>query len=497
MLYSTTIPTRITALKGDLYQYSNYYMRGLCLNVAFAAIHYKLVSHQTEAAPEGTWEDFTQESSMHGIRFMKRDVSIIRRIIWVMLILGSITYFSFAAHGFLDALIKRSVKTSLKVKTSRNLTFPVVTICSNNLLRSSILQDKELLYNEEEIETFKILLGDMYVFANAHPERSSYSYNWSSEFLTRVTNENASMVIQKFYDYAPPLEKMLVRCMCFQFNQKGDYISYSAGSSRGLRFTLNSMVDEYFIGPHAVSEGFAVALHGVNQQPLLSHLSYKCATGFQTEIMVTKQMISRVPPPADDGQSNCFDTKKVPNPLLLYPEYSISGCIVECKVWHILSRCQCQYFLQPRVEGERLCNIKELLLCAIPALIEFEVEPHVLSACKCNSTCEGEAYAVSLSSTKFPSDHYLQNLLPLGAKTDYIVRNYAAINIYYSQLSYESLEEKIAYTGNDAISNLGGTLGVCLGASLLTILEFLEFTLLKLITKATKVLKRRVNPMER
>jgi len=37
------------------------------------------VSHQTEAAPEGTWEDFTQESSMHGIRFMKRDVSIIRR----------------------------------------------------------------------------------------------------------------------------------------------------------------------------------------------------------------------------------------------------------------------------------------------------------------------------------------------------------------------------------------------------------------------------------
>jgi len=48
MLYSTTIPTRITALKGDLYQYSNYYMRGLCLNVAFAAIHYKLVKRPTE-----------------------------------------------------------------------------------------------------------------------------------------------------------------------------------------------------------------------------------------------------------------------------------------------------------------------------------------------------------------------------------------------------------------------------------------------------------------
>jgi len=56
------------------------------------------------------------------------------------------------------------------------------------------------------------------------------------------------------------------------------------------------------------------------------------------------------------------------------------------------------------------------------------------------------------------------------------------------------LIEQLQLVVEDAV---GGTLGVCLGASLLTILEFLEFTLLKLITKATKVLKRRVNPMER
>ena len=36
------------------------------------------------------------------------------------------------------------------------------------------------------------------------------------------------------------------------------------------------------------------------------------------------------------------------------------------------------------------------------------------------------------------------------------------------------------------LANLGGTLGVCIGGSILTLLEFLEFVIVKLATKIRK-----------
>jgi len=35
--------------------------------------------------------------------------------------------------------------------------------------------------------------------------------------------------------------------------------------------------------------------------------------------------------------------------------------------------------------------------------------------------------------------------------TDYIIENYVGINVYYSQMAYEFVEEEIAYTVIDAL----------------------------------------------
>ena len=67
----------------------------------------------------------------------------------------------------------------------------------------------------------------------------------------------------------------------------------------------------------------------------------------------------RVPPPADDGQSDCYDMRNKPNLLLHYDHYSFSACVVECHASFIIERCGCRYILHPRksVEYHLLINM--------------------------------------------------------------------------------------------------------------------------------------------
>ncbi|KAF6016757.1 ASIC2 [Bugula neritina] len=69
---------------------------------------------------------------------------------------------------------------------------------------------------------------------------------------------------------------------------------------------------------------------------------------------------------------------------------------------------------------------------------------------------------------------------------EYMRNNHAAVLISYAELSYELIEENLAYPGVDFIANLGGTMGVCLGASLLTLIELLEFIILKITWTISK-----------
>ena len=50
----------------------------------------------------------------------------------------------------------------------------------------------------------------------------------------------------------------------------------------------------------------------------------------------------REPPPADNGQSDCFDTLTRANPLHHHKIYSQSACFEECKVSYVINICGCR-----------------------------------------------------------------------------------------------------------------------------------------------------------
>ena len=69
------------------------------------------------------------------------------------------------------------------------------------------------------------------------------------------------------------------------------------------------------------------------------------------------------------------------------------------------------------------------------------------------------------------------------------------MDIFYQDLSYEEIEQNIAFEFLSLLSEIGGFLGLLLGASVLTVCELVDYTVLLLIRKVKRK-KLRIGPKE-
>ena len=60
------------------------------------------------------------------------------------------------------------------------------------------------------------------------------------------------------------------------------------------------------------------------------------------------------------------------------------------------------------------------------------------------------------------------------------------VNIFYQDLSFKVIEQNIAFEFLSLLSEIGGFLGLLLGASVLTVCEMLDFATLMLLKRIQK-----------
>ena len=61
-----------------------------------------------------------------------------------------------------------------------------------------------------------------------------------------------------------------------------------------------------------------------------------------------------------------------------------------------------------------------------------------------------------------------------------------AVDIFYQELSYEEIEQNVAFEFLSLLSEIGGFLGLLLGASVLTVCELVDYVTLATINKCRK-----------
>lgn len=79
----------------------------------------------------------------------------------------------------------------------------------------------------------------------------------------------------------------------------------------------------------------------------------------------------------------------------------------------------------------------------------------------------------------------------------YIRENFLVLDIFFEALNYEAIEQKKAYDLAGLLGDIGGQMGLFIGASILTILEILDYIYEVIRDRVSRVLRRSKPPLKK
>ncbi|KAI4894114.1 hypothetical protein NFI96_021692, partial [Prochilodus magdalenae] len=279
---------------------------------------------------------------------------------------------------------------------------------------------------------------------------------------------------------------------CYMFNaaEEGKTLrtTMKGGTGNGLEIMLDIQQDEYLpvwgeTEETAFEAGVRVQIHSQAEPPFVHELGFGVAPGFQTFVatqeqrcpslfFITRTIITEqeteltyLPPPWGECVSRTLDSG-------FFQVYSVTACRIECETRYIVENCNCRMVHMPG--DSPYCTPEQYKDCAEPALAALSAVEG--SSCVCRNPCNMTRYNKELSMVKIPSKtsaRYLEKKFNKSEK--YITDNILVLDVFFEALNYETIEQKKAYEVAGLLGDIGGQMGLFIGASILTILELFDY----------------------
>ncbi len=233
--------------------------------------------------------------------------------------------------------------------------------------------------------------------------------------------------------------------------------------------------------------------------------------GYSTRFVLSKYSLEKQPIPYSactpdltsplSYKSDCYKAlMSQPNRL-----YHFSDCRNMCFQKYLGNQCHCQstfynFFFYPSM---RPCSIPQDssfnnsaidFACLTKYWYEYTQTDSILNNCDCPLECKSSGYSIASSFAQFPTLNYYQQMyandsLIISRLTENNIENnyetvrnsVARLSIFYNELKETVITENVKTKTFDLISQIGGTLGLFLGLSFLSLFEFLELLVQSLI----------------
>ncbi|XP_072417792.1 acid-sensing ion channel 2-like isoform X1 [Chiloscyllium punctatum] len=433
---------------------------------------------------------FANTSSLHGIRhiFVYGPMTM-RRFMWTVVFLGSLGLLVVECAERVAFYFSYPHVAKLEEVAANNLVFPAVTICNLNEFRFSKLTVNDLYHAGE-------LLG----LLNVHLEIQSP--HMADPTVLKALKEKADFThykprvfnMREFYDrVGHSLKDMMLYCKfrgvrcthkdfktvftrygkCYMFNSGSDdkplLTTVQGGTGNGLEIMLDIQQDDYLpvwgeAEDTTFEAGIRVQLHTQSEPPFVHELGFGVAPGFQTFVSTQEQRLIYLPPPWGDCQSSAVNTD-------FFPSYSITACRIDCETRYLVENCNCRMVHMPG--DAHYCTPEQYKECAEPTLAFLA---KMNNNCLCKTPCYLTRYNKELSMVKIPSRTSAKYLEKKFNKTEkYISENILVLDVFFEALNYETIEQKKAYEVAGLLGDIGGQMGLFIGASILTILELFDY----------------------
>eukprot|EP00057_Strongylocentrotus_purpuratus_P012836 XP_011667310.1 PREDICTED: acid-sensing ion channel 1-like [Strongylocentrotus purpuratus] len=221
-----------------------------------------------------------------------------------------------------------------------------------------------------------------------------------------------------------------------------DLADRQESKEQGLELGLNVEQYESFIDSTArYSTGFQVLLYDYGTEPLITDQGFAIAPGTHTHVGVEVTETSNLEPP----YGLCQDKA-----LKYFNNYGYPECFIECRSDYFYNACGCKFFALPK----------------------GFVKNHT---CDCPVPCHVRSYKPSISSTAYPSAYIDSRYSSLFQFPDgFMQDNFCLISIFFKEISIQQVTQNVDYNFFSFLCDMGGSLGLWLGGSILTFFELLD-----------------------
>ncbi|XP_032222736.2 acid-sensing ion channel 2 [Nematostella vectensis] len=468
------------------------------------------------------WQDFLHTLTLHGFRFVFERGPTIRKVLWLAILLFAVGMLMMQSKKSIQKYFDHPITTSVQVEFLEEIQFPAVTICNFNLFPyylingtigekvMSILAPQKYIDNKEEVLFARSPIPNFLNYARKR-RRSTGGTIVTDDMLQ---SEKDFGELDEKFDFAEfvrthghRIDHMIKKCrwksqpcgpenftavitefgLCYTFNSgmKGHPLLkvQRAGVDYALRLQLSVQQDQYY-GSLRDSSGFKVMVHDQEEPPLINELGIAIQPGTHTFCGLRKEEMHNLPAPF---KTACRDMQ-----LEGFKKYTKSACLLKCRADYVMKMCKCRsYDLKGPAPP---CQPREVKNCVWPAMEIFRNES---INCECPVPCEITKYQTQLSYAQTPAKHFSEVLarrkhINKDVMRHYLRDNFLELDVYFEEMQVTLIQQRQAYDQESLFGDIGGQVGLFLGASILTVLEFLDLLWRILIHKFKKRKNRKV-----
>ena len=345
------------------------------------------------------------------------------------------------------------------------INFDPLTFDFAEIVQSCLGQETDPSENNESL-LYSITLEELFLETMVPIDEFFISCTWNSDILL-----NCSELFEKVYTN---------NGFCYSFyrhfdnSATDDFVLSQSGLDFSLTLAIDIHQEQYTVGVTSEGAGVTFITHEHNTIPHARQNTVSLAPGFEHNVAISKFVTKRLPPPYTD--IDCVDEKEAAS-------YSRDACLKECQSRDTYRDCDC------RVADNRY---EECTVCDQFTCIRKDLPTYHNGKCKCKPSCKETFFQSKVSSLLYPSDGLIPLMvtrIPNRYTIEDIRNNVLKLKVYFERMDYTLSQEKPSITAWQLVCDLGGSLGLCLGASLITVVEFGEMfviTISKYLSKKSK-----------
>ena len=431
-----------------------------------------------------TVKNFCEGSTIHGISPMYNAKNIFMRLFWIAMFVAMWSLLVWQINKLLNKVYGTDIVISTKKTTRNDMDFPTVLVFNADpYSRERLTKYPEVFSGPNRVDRLKEVL-------------SNISYKQLGELANDIR-------------YSCTFDDVSCKSQTLSFPLLGSYLQFNGGRrstqkkpgpAHGLSMILNINESDY---SNLFRSGYGVLVYISKSYfityPLLQNKGIAAAPGTLTRIKMKKKETLRLKDPYPD---RCTNKTFVQSLKGFHFKFGLRYSLDFCK-FNALLRSQMASCGVIDAQFNSLVDrymIKEKSNVSLFSISNNKSETEENWRClkmitlenienDCSLLCNDEEYEYSVSSLRWPNSEEAIELLTemrrrYSASSDVqnwtvddIYKNLVKIEVFFSDFEVEVVEHVPAYGWDEFVSDLGGQVGLWIGASVYSAVEIVSFLL--------------------